>query len=45
MDEGMPWGIIMLFFLAGALLGISTEIEMRKKAAKNIEKLDKQEEN
>lgn len=42
MDEGMPWGIIMIFFLVGALLGISTEIEMRKKAAKKLEKLKNQ---
>ena len=45
MDQGMPWGIIMIFFLVGALLGISTEIEMRKKAAKKIEKLNNQNKN
>lgn len=45
MDQGMPWGIIMIFFLVGALLGISTEIEMRKKAAKKIEKLKNQDKN
>lgn len=45
MGEGMPWGIIMIFFLVGALLGISTEIEMRKKAARKIEKLNNQDKN
>ncbi len=36
MGEGMPWGIIMIFFFLGVLLGIRTEINMRKKANENI---------
>jgi hypothetical protein len=38
MDEGMPWGIIMIFFLIGALLGIRAEINKRKREDGEIAK-------
>jgi hypothetical protein len=38
MDEGMPWGIIMICFLIGALLGIRAEINKRKREEKDTVK-------